>query len=213
MEEQNSEPITNEQQETPNQEAPQQELPVKSELEIANEKIIELESVLAVNKDQLLRKAAEFENYKRRIEQNSINFAKYASENIILELLPIIDDLSRSLKSGKDLPAQRVESSTSGQAGKSENDPFYKGVELIFSKFNKILELQGVKVMESIGKEFNVDFHDVMMQIPRTDVAPHIIVDEIEKGYFLNDKVIRHAKVIVATSPTESIEQSEEVKN
>ena len=80
MEEQNSEPITNEQQETPNQEAPQQELPVKSELEIANEKIIELESVLAVNKDQLLRKAAEFENYKRRIEQNSINFAKYASE-------------------------------------------------------------------------------------------------------------------------------------
>ncbi len=213
MEEQNSEPITNEQQETPNQEAPQQELPVKSELEIANEKIIELESVLAVNKDQLLRKAAEFENYKRRIEQNSINFAKYASENIILELLPIIDDLFRSLKSGKDLPAQRVESSTSGQAGKSENDPFYKGVELIFSKFNKILELQGVKVMESIGKEFNVDFHDVMMQIPRTDVAPHIIVDEIEKGYFLNDKVIRHAKVIVATSPTESIEQSEEVKN
>ncbi len=198
MENQNNEPITNEQQETQPQETQQQETPVKSELEIANEKIIELESVIAVNKDQLLRKAAEFENYKRRIEQNSINFAKYASENIILDLLPIIDDLSRSLKSGKD---------------KSEDDPFYKGVELILAKFNKILESQGVRVMESIGKEFNVDFHDVMMQIPRTDVAPHIIIDEIEKGYFLNDKVIRHAKVIVAASLPEPAEQSEEVNN
>lgn len=198
MENQNTEPITNEQQEAPPQEAPQQEIPVKSELEIANEKIAELESNVTTLKDQLLRKAAEFENYKRRTEQNSINFAKYASENIILELLPIIDDLSRSLKSGKE---------------KSENDPFYKGVELILAKFNKLLESQGVKAMDSIGKEFNVDFHDVMMQIPRADVAPHIIIEEIEKGYILNDKVIRHAKVIVAASPSEPLEHSEEVKN
>ncbi len=198
MEEQNNEPATNEQQTTPPQEIPQQEIPVKSELEIAIDKIAELESAVVSHKDLLLRKAAEFENYKRRTEQNSINFAKYASENIILELLPIIDDLSRSLKSGKE---------------KLEDDPFYKGVELIFSKFNKILESQGVKTMESIGKEFNVDFHDVMMQVPRTDVAPHVIVEEIEKGYFLNDKVIRHAKVVVATSLSESAEQSEEVKN
>lgn len=195
MEEQNSEPITNEQQSVPPQDKPQQELPVKTELEIANDKIAELELSVVAYKDQLLRKAAEFENYKRRTEQNSINFAKYASENIILELLPIIDDLSRSLKSSKE---------------NSGNDPFYKGIELIYAKFNKILESQGVKIMESIGKEFNVDFHDVMMQIPRTDVAPHVIVDEIEKGYFLNDKVIRHAKVVVATSPNE---HSEEVKN
>lgn len=167
-------------------ESQEQKAPEKSELEIANESIASL-------KDQLLRKAAEFENYKRRTEQNSISFAKYASENIILELLPIIDDLSRSLKSGKQ---------------KLENDPFYKGVELIVSKFHKILEAQGVKPMETIGKEFNVDFHDVMMQIPRKDVAPHTIVEEIEKGYFLYDKVIRHAKVVVATSPVE-----EEVKN
>lgn len=195
MEDQNTEPINDEQQTTPPQETPQQEAPVKSELEIAIEKVAELEAAVVTYKDLLLRKAAEFENYKRRTEQNSINFAKYASENIILDLLPIIDDLTRSLKSGKE---------------KSENDPFYKGVEMIVAKFNKILETQGVKAMESIGKEFNVDFHDVMMQIPRADVAPHVIVEEIEKGYLLNDKVIRHAKVVVATSPTE---HSEEVKN
>ncbi|MFA6457173.1 MAG: nucleotide exchange factor GrpE [Bacteroidota bacterium] len=161
-------------------------LPERTELDIANESIASL-------KDQLLRKAAEFENYKRRTEMNSLNVAKYASENIILGLLPIIDDLSRSLKSGKE---------------KSGDDPFYKGIELIFNKFNKLLESQGVKAIESVGKEFNVDFHDVMMQVPRTDVAPHVIIEEIEKGYFLYDKVIRHAKVVVATSPIE-----EEVKN
>lgn len=198
METQNTEPLTNEQPETPQQDIPQQAIPVQSELEIANDKNVELESSVAALKDQLLRKAAEFENYKRRTEQNSINFAKYASENIILELLPIIDDLNRSLKSGKD---------------KSGNDPFYKGVELIFAKFNKILDTQGVKAIESIGKEFNVDFHDVMMQVPRADVAPHIVIDEIEKGYLLNDKVIRHAKVIVATSPAVQPGQTEEVKN
>ncbi|MFA6469291.1 MAG: nucleotide exchange factor GrpE [Bacteroidota bacterium] len=161
-------------------------LPDRTELDIANESIASL-------KDQLLRKAAEFENYKRRTELNSLNVAKYASENVILSLLPIIDDLSRSLKSAKE---------------KSEEDPFLKGIELIFNKVNKILESQGVKVIESVGKEFNVDFHDVMMQIPRADVAPHTIIEEIEKGYLLYDKVIRHAKVVVATSPIE-----EEVKN
>ena len=192
MDNQNTEELKSEEQNTQSQEAQQQASP-KSEIEIAVEKNTELEVQIVSLKDQLLRKAAEFENYKRRTEQNTINFAKYASENIILELLPIIDDLSRSLKSSKE---------------KSENDPFYKGIELILNKFNKVLESQGVKAIETIGKEFNVEHHDVMMQIPRADVKPHVIVEEIEKGYFLNDKVIRHAKVIVATSPIE-----EEVKN
>ena len=191
MEEQNTtgtESTTNEQQTAQGADAQP-----RTETEILNEKIAELESQITASKDLLLRKAAEFDNYKRRTEQNAANFAKYASENIIMDLLPIIDDLSRSLKSGKE---------------KLEGDPFFKGVELILNKFSKVLESQGVKAMDSVGKEFNVDFHDVMMQVPRNDVAPHTIVDEIEKGYFLHDKVIRHAKVIVATSP-----ESEEVKN
>lgn len=196
MENNNTENKTSEEQSEQKETEQQSEPEQKSELEIAIEKIAELEGQVSSLKDQLLRKAAEFENYKRRTEQNTMNFAKYASENIILELLPIIDDLSRSLKSGIE---------------KSGNDPFYKGVELIFAKFNKTLESQGVKPIETIGKEFNVDFHDVMMQVPRTDVAPHIIVEEIEKGYMLNDKVIRHAKVVVATEPIENT--TEEVKN
>ena len=101
------------------------EPPQKSEIEILNEKIIELEKQTSQLKDQLLRKAAEFENYKRRTENDAMSIAKYSGEMIITQLLPILDDLSRSLKSGKE---------------KSENDPLYKGIEMIFAKFTKTLE-------------------------------------------------------------------------
>jgi molecular chaperone GrpE len=181
---------SHEQQQPPQteQSAPEQ----KSELEVLVEKVAELEKQAAAYKDQLLRKAAEFENFKRRTEADTITFAKFASENVITQLLPILDDLSRSLKSGKE---------------KLESDPFYKGVELIYTKFTKILEAQGLKALETVGKEFNVDYHDALMQVPKSDVPPHTILEEIEKGYTLFDKVIRHAKVIVS-SPVE-----EEVKN
>lgn len=177
------------------------ETPGKSEADTVNDTIGELEKQTAQLKDQLLRKAAEFENYKRRTEAETMNLARYASENIIGQLLPVLDDLSRFLKSGKGSPA-------GSQTEKLENDPMYKGVELIFNKFLKTLESQGLKAMETVGKEFNVDFHDALMQVPRSDVAPHTIVEEVEKGYLLFDKVIRHAKVIVSTSAVE-----EEVKN
>jgi len=182
------------------EEKSRQEEPKKTEVEILNGKLAELEKQSAMYKDQLLRKAAEFDNYKRRTEAEILNFTKFASENVITQLLPVLDDISRSLKSGK-------ESSNNNQAARTDNDPFYKGVELIFSKFLKVLEAQGLKTMETIGKEFNVDYHDALMQIPKADVPPHTIIEEVEKGYLLFDKVIRHAKVIVS-SPVE-----EEVKN
>jgi molecular chaperone GrpE len=172
------------------QQAPEQ--PPKSEVEILNEKIADLEKQTAQFKDQVLRKAAEFENFKRRQENESLLFTKYVSENIITQLLPVLDDLSRSLKSGKE---------------KFSEDPFYKGVEMIANKFSKVLETQGLKSIDCIGKEFNVEFHDALMMVPRKDIEPHIIVEEVEKGYVLYDKVIRHSKVIVSTTPVE-----EEVK-
>lgn len=157
-----------------------------------SEKISELETQISQLKEQLLRKTAEFENYKRRTASESLALTKYASEKILLQLLPVIDDLYRSLKSGEEhLP----------------DDPFVKGVAMIFGKFIKILEAQGLKEMESVGKEFNVDYHDAMMQVPRADVARHTILEEIEKGYLLHDKVLRHAKVIVSTEPVESQEE------
>ena len=134
-------------------------------------------------KDMLLRKVAEFDNYKRRTEAEWLGFQRFANERILLSFLPIADDLARSLKSG---------------AEQKSFDAFYQGVELIHNKLLQTLKANGVEPMESVGKQFSVDEHDALLQIPRVDVPPHTIVEEVEKGYRLNDRVLRHAKVIVS---------------
>jgi molecular chaperone GrpE len=154
-----------------------------SEIEILKAKIAELEKSVELYKDQFLRKAADFENFKKRTESDYLNMASYANEALITEILPVIDDLTRSLAAGK---------------ARREFGAFYKGVELIYTKLMKILEARGLKPIEALGKEFNVDFHEALMQMPRENVAPHTVIEEIEKGYTLHDKVIRHTKVIVA---------------
>ncbi len=166
-----------------NDKHPQEEL---SEVDKLNQRISDLEKSLEVSKDMLLRKAAEFENYKRRMENDISIISKFATEALILELLPILDDFTRSLKSGKD---------------RREFGTFYQGIELIYTKLIKFLNSQGVKPMDVVGKDFNVDFHDALMQVPKEGVAPHTILEEVEKGYMLKDKVLRHAKVIVACEP------------
>jgi molecular chaperone GrpE len=164
-----------------------------NELEAAKLKITEFETQCGQLKDQLLRKAAEFENYKRRTENDFLNLSKYAGENIITQLLPVLDDFIRSLKIGKE---------------KLETDPFYKGIELIHQKLMKVLENQGLKAMEVVGKEFDVDYHDALMQIPNADVPPHTVLEEAERGYMLAEKVIRHAKVVVSMAPAGTTEES-----
>jgi molecular chaperone GrpE len=89
----------------------------------------------------------------------------------------------------------------------------YKGIELIYAKFLKVLEAQGLKTMDVVGKEFNVDVHDALMQMPRADVPPHTVLEEVEKGYLLFDKVIRHAKVVVSAAPAEEPVQQAKTEN
>jgi molecular chaperone GrpE len=170
----------------------------KSETALLSERAAELEKQCAQLKDQLLRKAAEFDNYKRRTENDFASLTKFAAENIITQLVPVLDDFNRSLKSIKE---------------KGENDSFYKGIELIYAKFLKVLEAQGLKTMEVVGKEFNVDVHDALMQMPRADVPPHTVLEEVEKGYLLFDKVIRHAKVVVSAAPAEAAIQQAKTEN
>jgi molecular chaperone GrpE len=161
--------------------------PAKSDVDLLNEKISDLERQTAQLKDQVLRKAAEFDNYKRRTENDFAALTKFAGENIISQLLPVLDDFNRSLKTIKD---------------KSENDSFIKGIEMIYAKLLKVLEAQGLKTMDVVGKEFSVDLHDALMQMPRADVPPHTVLEEVDKGYMLFDKVIRHAKVVVSATPS-----------
>lgn len=137
-------------------------------------------------KDQLLRKAAEFDNYKKRTEAEYVTLVKNANEGLISSLIPILDDFTRSMKSGREV---------------KEHESFFKGVELIYNKFVKLLESHGLFPFESVGKPFDVDYHDALMQVPRSDIPPHTVVDEIERGYKLFEKILRHAKVIVSAEP------------
>jgi molecular chaperone GrpE len=137
-------------------------------------------------KDLLLRKVAEFDNFKKRAESEAAAVVKYAKVDVIQSLLPVVDDFERSLKLSKDT---------------RESEAFLKGVDLIYQKLTKFLEAQGVKEMDSLGKEFDVHYHDALLQVPRNDVPPHVVVEVVEKGYMLDDRVLRHAKVIVSTTP------------
>lgn len=146
------------------------------------------ENETAVLKDMLLRKAAEFENYKRRTDQEISNYIKYASENIIKELLPVYDDLGRS-----------IDSINKGET--KDFETLKKGILLIYDKFKNILEKEGLTEINSLGQEFNVDVNSALMQIPRDDVKPNTVLEVVEKGYRLKDKVVKHEKVLVSADP------------
>jgi molecular chaperone GrpE len=166
------------------------QLPELSEIEALSAKIQELEAHLAQVKDQLLRKAAEFENYKKRTDTEIASIIRFASEDLIVKLLPVLDDFERSLKSAQQ---------TGGTS--SPGNAILKGVELIFNKMKKILETQGVTHLEVVGKPFNPEYHDALMQVHQEGVPAHTVLQEVEKGYLLHDKVIRHARVVVSAEP------------
>lgn len=163
-----------------------------TEPEIAHQRINELESSVAMYKDQLLRKAAEFENYKKRVENDFASMTKFSTEELIQKLLPVLDDFERMIKATK--AAEEKE-------GKNDS-AFIRGVELIYSKYRRILEAQGVKEFETLGKPFDPALHDALMQMPKDGVPPHTVIEEVEKGYMLHEKVIRHARVIVSAEAT-----------
>jgi molecular chaperone GrpE len=138
-------------------------------------------------KDQLVRLMAEFENYKKRTQKEFSQLIRQANEKLIVEFLPVLDDMERTLKAAPEPESanQKVQS-------------FTQAVDLIYQKMILILGKQGLKPVESAGNEFNVDLHDALMQVDAPDKESNTVIEEYEKGYWLNDKVIRHAKVIVA---------------
>jgi len=153
--------------------------------------LVETQAMAEGLRDQLLRKAAEFENYKRRSEADFGVIIKNANENLLLALLPVLDDFGRSLEAGRDA---------------QNHEALLTGVEMIRTKFLRILEKQGVVPFESTGRPFDVDYHDALLQVPRSDMPAHTVIQEVEPGYMLHDKVLRHAKVTVSTAPAQSEE-------
>lgn len=167
-----------------------------------NARIEELERDLAQLKDQLLRKAAEFENYKKRTESELVSTIRFASEDLLSKLLPVLDDFERSFKAlgpaANDTGAASGPAQAKGDTDRKQ-DAFVGGIRLIHGKFRKILEQVGLKAFDSAGKPFDPGLHDALLQVPREDLPHHTVVEEIEKGYMLHEKVVRHARVIVSS--------------
>lgn len=144
-----------------------------------------LTAELAVANDKYLRLYAEFENYKRRISKERIELIQTAGKEVIASLLPVIDDFDRALKA--------IETA-------SEVGPVKEGVSLVGQKLKNILSQQGLKEMESIGKPFDAELQEAITNIPApSDDLKGKVIDEVEKGYFLHGKVLRHAKVVVGS--------------
>ncbi len=154
------------------------------ETETLNLQIEDIKIQKAEMHDKYLRLYSEFDNYRKRTQKEKLETIKTASEDIIKTILPVLDDFERALKSFNNIDSL-------------ENAKL--GIELIYSKMQNILKQKGLAPIESIGKEFNTDYHEAITNIAANqEEQKGFIIDEIEKGYTLNDKIIRFAKVVVA---------------
>lgn len=132
--------------------------------------------------DKYLRLYSEFDNYRKRTIKEKIDLQKSASQDLIADLLPVIDDFERALQAFEEHKA---------------DDETIKGIELIYNKLFNLLIQKGLKPMNSMGTEFNTDYHEAITNIQADDDMKGKVVDVIQKGYLLNDKVLRFAKVVV----------------
>ncbi len=153
------------------------------ESEDLSNKVAELEKQNEELNNTLLRKAAEFENYKRRNENEVQNLMKYASEPIVMKIIPVFDDLERSFN--------HLDEETNIESLKT-------GLKMVHDKFAKAFEEIGIKRIETKGQPFDFNYHEALMQREAADVPAHTVLEEIEPGYVYKDKVIKHAKVIVS---------------
>lgn len=149
----------------------------------SQEQIKELEIQIAEAKDKHLRLFAEFENFKKRNIKERVELRKNAAQETIQALLPVIDDFDRAKKSADSDDSQ---------------EQFSDGVLLVYNKLKTVMQSIGLQEMESTGQDFDPEYHAAMTEIPAPDPSLQgKIIDTIEKGYLLNDKIIRHARVVV----------------
>lgn len=142
------------------------------------------EEKIAAQQDQILRQAAEFDNYRKRTLKEKAELIKNGGEKAITAILPVIDDLERALQNMK--------------SDNEEVTALRDGVELIYNKFLKTLQQEGLEKMDTHEADFNTDYHEAIALVPApTDELKGKILDCVQTGYQLNDKVIRHAKVVV----------------
>jgi molecular chaperone GrpE len=151
--------------------------------ETAETSLEKLEKAVASEQDKFLRLFAEFENYKKRTSKERMDLFKTANQEVIIAMLPVVDDFERAMK----------------ELSKEQDSELYKGVSLIQNKFIGVLKNKGLEeVVVSAGDTFDSEMHDAITQIPAPDKKMKgKVIDVIEKGFQLGDKIIRHPKVVV----------------
>ncbi|QJD83669.1 nucleotide exchange factor GrpE [Cohnella herbarum] len=159
------------------------ETPAAEEINAENAAITELQRLADDNHSRYLRAQADFDNFRRRTVKEKEELTQYASLKLITQLLPVLDNFQRALQTG-------------GEG--SESESFAKGVDMIFRQLSQVLEGEGLKPMESVGQPFDPEFHQAIMQVESEEYDEGIVVEAIQTGYILKDKVIRPAMVKVS---------------
>jgi molecular chaperone GrpE len=165
------------------EDTPQEEAEVLTPEQQMAKDLEEAQAAIADAKDKYLRLSAEFDNYRKRTLKEKAELIKNGAEKTLTAILPVLDDLERAVKT----PAT------------DETKAMHEGIELIFNKFTKVLAQEGLQKIETEGKAFDTDFHEAIALIPaQSEEQKNQILDCVQTGYTLNEKVIRHAKVVVA---------------
>jgi molecular chaperone GrpE len=152
------------------------------ELSTREEEVDKLKEEIQEQKDKYLRLFAEFDNFRKRSARENLELRQTAGKEVIISLLDVLDDCDRAEK----------------QLQTTEDLPLKEGVQLVFSKLRSVLQGKGLKAMQSINTDFDVEKHEAITEIPVQDPAlKGKVIDEVQKGYYLNDKIIRFAKVVV----------------
>lgn len=135
------------------------------------------------NYQRMLRVQADYDNFRRRTLKEKEDLAKYASSKLVTDLVPILDNFERALSTNPS----------------NDSDSFSKGVDMIFRQFQQVLEQEGVTAIKAVGEPFNPEYHQAIMQVESDEHEEGIVVEELQKGYMLKDRVVRPAMVKVSS--------------
>ncbi|MDO3409147.1 nucleotide exchange factor GrpE [Saccharibacillus sp. CPCC 101409] len=159
------------------------EAPPRESAEQLQERVAALTAQADDYMQRLARSQADFDNFRKRTIREKEELGKYASSKLISELLPVIDNFGRALDTRPE-----------GEASES----FAKGVQMIYRQFESVLQAEGLTVMDTIGQPFNPEFHQAIMQVESDEHEEGVVVEEVQRGYLLKDKVLRPAMVKVS---------------
>lgn len=163
--------------------------------EVLYERLKKAENEKQETYDRLLRTMAEFENYKKRVAKEKVGLITYGTEKLAFELLPVVDNFERAFEQAKNA---------------KEVQPVVEGIEMILKQFVEVLEKFNIKAFNSVGEPFDPEKHEAMAQQEHHEHKENTVIDEFQRGYFLDNRLLRPARVIVSKSSSNKVEKDSE---